>query len=295
MDTSNFKIPQKRTINYRPPKAIVNKQFNQSNKPKAATQENYHLSLPPKLEYKPKPVARPVGPNLSAKTIQKNESNNSVVGIKTNNKPNKAVETDTNVSRNNLHSKPQNDKKHYKKLITTSLIIIVTIILIAIGAYFIYEKIRSKPQPEANSNSSQTSSNYKKTTNPVLAADYIVYGIKPNSLFTTDKNSYQQESNAPIIKTVAKSTYPNDKRELTISQQKVDATFSTDPEGLKKMADSIGPNTTLTTNKGTSYIITGNATGIVAIGATLISVRTSASLALLEWQQFFNDLEPVQI
>ncbi len=290
MDSSNYKLPKRRPIDYGPkvkPKAIAYKPIaqpiypvNQINqKPNNTANRQPAKSLKP--QSKPKPYNQPVQKLVpQEQSLDPKAEAVYVVPVKT-------------------------KKKHKTKRIIKKVLIILLVMallgLLAGGGYFGYKKYKESKKPVVSSNVESTKAvntsgnSSKSNVNPILDADYIVYGTKAGSLFVTNKADYTQDPNLASIKVVAKSTYPNDNREITINQQKVASNFSTDPQGLKKMADSIGPNTPLTTTNGTSYIITGNATGLTAIGATLVSVRTSASLAMAEWQQIFNDLQPVQI
>jgi hypothetical protein len=288
MDSSNYKLPKRKPIDYGPkvkPKSAIPKPINlpvrslKAIHPKPISAVNGQSIKPPKSQSKPTPFNQPV---------QKLAPQQSPLGPKAEAVYFAPVKT----------KKKRKTKGIFKKALIV-LLVITLLGLLAGGGYFGYKKYKESKKPVVSSNTEPSNDkngvNASVSTNPILSADYIVYGTKQGSLFVTNKSEYTQDPNVASVIVVAKSSYPNDNREITINQQKVASNFSSDPQGLKKIADSIGPNTPLTTTNGTSYIITGNATGLTVIGATLISVRTSASLAIAEWQQIFNDLQPVQI
>lgn len=279
MDQNNYKIPPKRIIDYSPrlkpkiqptSKAINNKESVTNGKYRSGAKiVQTRADVPPK-------------------TVSKSQN------FHESRQPKTRPITET-VYTAPVKVKKKHKSRRIKKLIITFFVIIL-FGLLATGGYIGYKKYEESREIASNTVKAEANTNSETVgSNPILDADFIVYGTKENSLFTTNKTDYVHDSSAMVIKVTAKSSYPNDKREITISQQKVASNFSSKPEGLKQIADSMGPNTSLITTNGTSYIITGNATGIIFMGSTLITIRTSASLALAEWQQIFNDLEPIQI
>lgn len=306
MDPNNYKIPKKRTINYGPKL----KPSGSSRPPKnsqVAHNVAYQLDKPVEpievpVISKPKPYIAPQKTVVEPKS-QTDSMDDLPPSTKENVDQHKSNQDNTKWLTGD--TKPKRRFKKPKKLLflmKTVLIIVFVICLLGAMGYIGYKAYKANQNEVSTSNSTQQPKTLNGTVkssvsskDPIINADFIVYGIKTGSLFKVNRADYAQDPNVSAIIATAKSTYPNDKRQITINQQKVASTFASDPEGLKKMADGIGPNTTVTGNNGTSYIVTGNSTGIIAIGSTLISIRSSVSLAMLEWQQLFNDLEPLKI
>jgi hypothetical protein len=280
MDPNNYKIPPKKTINYSPklkPKIQTSSlEFNS----KTAMNHNKRLAKPATGHSQRSTITQPKITSKHQNSYAPKQLNAPVAEA--------------------IYTAPVKIKKKAKsgqiiKKATIVCIVIALITLLIVGGYIGIKKYQKSREIANSTVKAIASSTAPQINNPIVNSDFIVYGTKASSLFVTNKTDYQQDQNALAVKVVAKSSYINDKREITINQQKVASNFDTEPEGLKKIADSIGPNTSLSTSNGTSYIISDNATGITNIGKTLISVKASASLALAEWQQIFSDLEPIQI
>jgi len=289
MDPSKYKIPKRRPIDYGPK---VRGATPQSRPIRPIQRPLKPTPAPATPIYSAQQPSRPVATNIPTAAPVKSSPMDPIQRLRPSYKPASSA-----IPGQGSATKPKKRRKSRKRTKVVLICIVAIAILgaLASGGYYYYTHKYKPAHTVVQNTQNINTTDVLGSQDPILNADFIVYGIKEGSLFVTSRSDYVKAPEAPVLNVIAKASVSTDNRQVVISQQKVATNFATDPNGLKKMVDGIGTNTPIKTKAGTSYIITGNATGLTAIGTTLINIRSTASLAVNDWQQLFDSLEPLTI
>jgi len=186
-------------------------------------------------------------------------------------------------------NQPKRPKPKSRKRFKIFIIVILIILFIggcSVGAYYYYLKNRELPATRLDSK--EVVAGVKKESEET-EVDFTLYRTKRGSLFKSDSKYSNGKQNSWIL--TANST--KDKRQVVLTQQKVDNYFTTDPNGLDKLLQSVGENKAVPIKNGMSYIVKGGVTALTVKEQTLVIVRSTGELSNQEWIELFDSLESV--
>lgn len=186
-------------------------------------------------------------------------------------------------------SQPKKPKSKLRKRFKIFIIVILIILFIggcSAGAYYYYLKNRELPATRLDTKEAVAGVRKESEETEV---DFTLYRTKKGSLFKSDSKYSNGRQNSWIL--TANSI--KDKRQVVLTQQKVDNYFTTDPNGLDKLLQSVGENKAVPIKNGMSYIVKGGVTALTVKEQTLVIVRSTGELSNQEWIELFDSLESV--
>jgi hypothetical protein len=182
---------------------------------------------------------------------------------------------------------PRGLYRQYRRQLKRGALIVGCLTLL-IGAFKLVHVFDQKTSEDKKPLSAEDRA--KQEFNPLLPLENFTdasgQASKPNSF------AYDDEK-----KTLGYSTTYNGAW-LTVSQQALPETIKKDANGLATVAQSIGADTPLKTQKGTAYILTdkkqNTQTAIFTSKELLVFVRSNKNLDEDEWKVYINQLQTAE-